>query len=173
MAFNQRTNHPVSHLHDPRLTVRLEPHFPASGQKGRWAMCRHHADSLVRFLTTIRDALPPPVQVRIWIEDYAYGYARKRTNCLTKLAEDVGVVLTALYDAFGVEAVPVPIASIKTAWCGKGNATKRDMYHEYLRRGCPHIMSFVHNDIPDDNPTSDIVDAIALLSRQWDIYSAY
>ena len=172
MCFMQRraTPHSMKYVLTPTFVLTEWPMCEDENEdpscKSRWGLCRHHYSRLYDWLADIDTSRDTPLIIdrHGYIEDYAYGC--KKTNSFTKLAEDAGCMMDMLQQDFGIEAVPLPISTIKKSFSGKGNATKADMYQAYLRLGFPPLTDALRCQ-PDQNPLSDVVDALAVARLGW------
>lgn len=174
MCFNQRRDVPVEvktfTAGAKRVHVTLFPPFPSSGEKGRWAVAGYHATKTVQWMrewvTKAQES-----HTRVFIEDYAFAaVGRKRkagerdfipTNCITKLAEDAGIVKEWVWDFYGITAEPVAIGKVKLTWAAKGNATKAQMQEAWVAKGWPDLTDLL--GAANANPYNDVVDAVAVM----------
>lgn len=170
MCFQQRRATPQKLVHRPEETfeVTVFPMYNMEGHKGRWDVVKHHCDSLQHWFVTLFNDLRVEVNIKAFIEDYAYGV--KKTNSFTKLAEDAGCAQLTLASIFSdvhfqhapLLITPVNIKTVKKFWTGSGDADKMQMYHGWLKRGLAELRDALRCN-PGDNPYSDIVDAVAVL----------
>lgn len=160
MCFQQRraTQELVEHKVSPEMTLTVFPMYPASGEKGRWAVLAHHMNCLDEW--TDRMVITSVADITAYIEDYAFGV--KKTNSFSKLCEDGGSACLAMYRMFCIDPKPVAISKVKKHWSGNGAATKDMMYRAWLRRGLSELRDLLRCS-PGDNPYSDVVDALAVL----------
>lgn len=108
------------------------------------------------------------------IEDYAYGFAQRRTNSLTALAEVSGVIKAALVSMGLDTPFPRSIGTIKKVFSGDGTASKFLMHcaftlvpaYERFMTGWPALASVR----PADNPLQDVVDAYAVASTHMTLH---
>jgi len=108
-----------------------------------------------------------PLISSVAIEDYSYG---SEGSSVSKIYELGGVIRYWFYKK-GIVLQEFSPKTIKKSFCTNGNATKSDMYNEYLKKKFPvlFITKKINNKkqkidkIP--SPYSDIVDAIAVANH--------
>ncbi len=161
LAYSERLILPESNVDNPpssNFIVRIK-RLPFEKGIGRYARFR---EDLRNFLCFDCPAFPDVAAV----EDYAYGV--QKTNSFSMLCE-ASAIIRLLFHYLGIPSVLVPISVNKKAWCGKGNATKFEMYQAFTgSKFAPHILQHpvLASSGPGEHPLQDVVDALALAHRE-------
>jgi len=90
----------------------------------------------------------------VWLEAYSYGSIGKHSQ----IAENIGILKLKLLK-YNYPWKVVPPRSIKKFATGSGNATKLDMYNEFVKDTGYEIAKDYDKCNPQASPISDIVDS--------------
>jgi len=126
-----------------------------------WEYPKYYSDNIQRFsligdwvLGLIKDR-----HTRVYIEGYSYG---SRGQGLFQIAENCGILKYKFFNEHWINYSSIVPSVVKKRATGKGNASKEQMYEQFMKDGGEDLVSQLGmNKL--SNPVTDIVDSYYIM----------
>jgi Holliday junction resolvasome RuvABC endonuclease subunit len=151
-------------IQENKLTINRFP-YELRKDSCRWKRTRYLVGTIVGWIGSFKKSNDE--KVCVFIENYALSQNRghRQSSSVSTLCELGGCLRMALYEK-GYDFYVLSAMTIKKQFAGHGHASKTDMITAFTEKyGYPSMRTILQipQNIVDQNPLEDMVDAIAIL----------